>query len=676
MKRMKNLLSLSMLILLNALTVHAGLVKVKSIAELQSAINASKKGDVIELADNTYANAGQIKIDVNGITVKAATPGGVIFNGNSSCKISGSNISVSGFQFKNVNIDEGEVCEIRGNYNILTQCNFFNCTAKHYIHTYEGSHDNEISYCNIEAKPPIMNGNCAIQVTTSATVVNKTKIRYCTFLNFDGEGGDFGNEPIRIGLGVEQNNNSGCIVEYCYFENVGLGDSESISLKSTFNVIRYNTCNNNPKAQFVFRTGNKNSAYGNFFINSGGIRIKEGGSHMIYNNYFEGAVELPAIELMNFKLNQKTKVGDPLSNIFVFNNTFYNSGEVQLGGKGDNPPKNVKFANNIFYKTSGTILTDANKNAEFVNNLFYGGADLGIKFSKTDFTKTDPLLVKNSNGFYGLSAQSPAINKSDKIYPTILKNAVVDNDADLMLDIEGQPRPADKTQKDIGCDEFSTYKATNHPLKKSEAGPSYLANVVSVMPTVDKPTNTVNNITYTASFENDFFKVLKNIDSDDIKNARVIIALSNVKIKSVSKNVSKIARGELVVYKSGEDCKVTKGEFIEILVKKNHPTLMGPEKWIEPKGNKIVYEDDQFRVFEEKLNPGATRDLHSHAQRVSVRLNQVHLTDPRFELNKLPGAGIQEANTFKYAESTVHVVKNISDIPLNNIIVELKTARK
>ncbi len=673
---MKKLFCLLVLIQLNALIVHAALIQVKSIAELQLAINAAKKGDVIELEDNTYANTGLIKIDVNGITVKAATLGGVIFNGNSRCKISGSNNIFSGFQFKNVDIGGGEVCEISGNYNLLTQCNFFNCTSKHYIHTDGGSHDNEISYCNIEAKPPIMNGNCAIQITTSATVVSGTKIRYCTFLNFGGEGGDFGNEPIRIGLGVEQNNTSGCIVEYCYFENVGLGDSESISLKSTFNVIRYNTCNNNPKAQFVFRTGNKNSAYGNFFINSGGIRIKEGGNHMVYNNYFEGAAELSSLELMNFKLNQKTKVGDPLSNIFVFNNTFYNSGVVQLGGAGNNPPMNVKIANNIFYKTYGTIISDPNSNADFVNNLFFGGADLGIKFSKNEFTKADPLLVKNNAGFYGLSAQSTAINKSDKNYPAILKNAVVDNDADLMLDIEGQPRPLDKTQKDIGCDEFSIDKTTNHPLKKSEAGPAYLANIVSVMPTANTVSSSVNNIADTSSFENDYFRILKNIISDDATNSRVVVALSNVKIKSVSKNVSKIARGELVVYKPNEDCKITKGEFIEIIVKKNHPALKGPEKWIEPLGNKLVYEDDQFRVFEERLDPGATRDLHSHAQRVSVRLNQVHLTDPRFEFNKLLGAGIQEANTFKYAESTVHVVKNISDIPLNNIIVELKVVHK
>ena len=467
------LLTIALLCLFQA---KATTYNVSTIASLQSAIVKAVSGDIIIMADGNYTDA-DISIKNSGITVKAATDGGVIFNGASMFKALGSNDTIRGFQFKNIDIAKGEVCEIAGNYNLLTQCNFFNCTSKHYIHTDGGSHDNEISYCNIEAKPPIMNGNCAIQITTSPTVVSHTIIRYSTFLNFDGDGGDFGNEPIRIGLGVEQNNTSGCIVEYCYFENVGLGDSESISLKSTFNVIRYNTCNNNPRAQFVFRTGNKNSAYGNFFINSGGIRIKEGGDHMVYNNYFEGEAKFPSLQLMNFKLNRKTKVGNPLSNIFVFHNTFYNPGKIEFGGEGNNPPKNVQFANNILYKNSGTMFADPNSDVVFLNNLYFGGATLGVPSDKKEFLNSDPLLVKNSFGYYSLSAKSPAINNAGADYPDILKNAVVDNDADLLLDIEGKPRPKEKTEKDIGCDEFTTGKSLNHPLKKSEAGPSYLANV-------------------------------------------------------------------------------------------------------------------------------------------------------------------------------------------------------
>ncbi|MCX6141852.1 MAG: hypothetical protein NTZ35_01395, partial [Ignavibacteriales bacterium] len=82
--------------------------------------------------------------------------------------------------------------------------------------------------------------------------------------------------------------------------------------------------------------------------------------------------------------------------------------------------------------------------------------------------------------------------------------------------------------------------------------------------------------------------------------------------------------------------------------------------------------DDQIRVFEERLPPHGERQLHSHAQRVVVRLNLVQLTDPRFSENGTPGAGIQVPNTVKYAEPVIHVVRNLSDIPLFNIVIEFK----
>jgi hypothetical protein len=85
-----------------------------------------------------------------------------------------------------------------------------------------------------------------------------------------------------------------------------------------------------------------------------------------------------------------------------------------------------------------------------------------------------------------------------------------------------------------------------------------------------------------------------------------------------------------------------------------------------------VYEDEQIRVFEERLDGGDERPLHSHAQRVVVRLNEVQLTDPRFPKSERPGAGIQVPNTVRFAEPMVHVVKNLSKIPLFNIVLEFK----
>lgn len=153
---------------------------------------------------------------------------------------------------------------------------------------------------------------------------------------------------------------------------------------------------------------------------------------------------------------------------------------------------------------------------------------------------------------------------------------------------------------------------------------------------------------------------------------RVIVALNKLKIKS-SRGTMELDRGQIAVFLRNESYQPPVGEFFEVAFKLSHPPLKRPEQWIEPLKNTIVYENEQFRVFEERLAPGDTRELHSHAQRVVVRLNNVQLTDPRTKPNGTPGGGIQVPNTAKFAEPMVHVVKNLSkDTPLYNVVIEFK----
>jgi hypothetical protein len=180
------------------------------------------------------------------------------------------------------------------------------------------------------------------------------------------------------------------------------------------------------------------------------------------------------------------------------------------------------------------------------------------------------------------------------------------------------------------------------------------------------------------ALENAFVRVMKNASvktADDaaIFGKRIVVALTELKYKNDA-GIQTMQRGEIVVFLPQESYKVQKGDYFEVAFKKNHPEPKGPEEWLEPLKNKIVYEDDFFRVFEERLAPGDMRALHSHSQRVVVRLNKVQLTDPRFKPNGAPGEGIQVPNTVKFAEPMVHVVKNLStDTPLFNIIIEFKT---
>jgi len=462
------------------------IINVSSISALQSAINSASAGDVIVLADGTYTNAN-ITIGTSGITVKAATPGGVIFNGSSTCSITGNNNVFSGFQYKDGNCVDGtgNVFELDGNYNTLTQCNFYEIGGLDlkYINFMDGKHHNIMSYCNIEAKPyngtpadSKLNNNCAVQVSVSPTIGYHT-IRYCTFMNFQGDQtGDVGCEPIRIGLGADQDYNSVTVVEYCYFENLGHGDSETISMKSQGNVVRYNTFNNNPLAQVVCRTGDKNRIYGNFFINSGGIRVKEGKHYMIYNNYFQGAgnIDFGSIELMQYTGTEPNRVSD----VYLYHNTFYNPGVIDLGGgSSTKSPLNIRFANNIFYKTgTSAILTNLGSYGNYLGNIFWGGAPLGRAYNSTEFRNVDPNLTLNSYSYYVLSSLSTnAIDSSNGTYTAIEDNPYVEVDPNIMLDFERQARPADKTLKDVGCDEYTTGAITNRRMTSCDAGPSYIS---------------------------------------------------------------------------------------------------------------------------------------------------------------------------------------------------------
>lgn len=152
---------------------------------------------------------------------------------------------------------------------------------------------------------------------------------------------------------------------------------------------------------------------------------------------------------------------------------------------------------------------------------------------------------------------------------------------------------------------------------------------------------------------------------------RIIAALDTLIIKSSKGNIT-LKRGQVAVFLQNESYQALTGQFFEIGFKINHPPLTVPEQWVEPQKNTVVYDDAQFRIFEERLEAGDTRELHSHAQRLVVRLNNVQLTDPRFHKEIKAGTGIQVPNTVKFAEPIVHAVKNLSNIPLFNIVIEFK----
>ena len=149
----------------------------------------------------------------------AESPGGVTLPGRSSVPITGNRTTFSGFQFRNGDIGTGELIVVDSISNTITECNIVGVVASKYVHVNGGFHDNALTNFNIEGRPGTMNAGPAVHLSTSSRIVNHTTVRQCTFLNALGAGGDFGNEPIRIGLGAEQNNVSAAVIEEHDFEN-------------------------------------------------------------------------------------------------------------------------------------------------------------------------------------------------------------------------------------------------------------------------------------------------------------------------------------------------------------------------------------------------------------------------------------------------------------------------
>ena len=242
------------------------------------------------------------------------------------------------------------------------------------------------------------------------------------------------------------------------------GDGEIISNKAGQNIFRYNTFEDNPKAELVLRHGGEAIVYGNFFINGmGGVRVKEGHDHFIYNNYFSG--------LTNRSIYLQNHASDPLDDITILNNTFINSKEVSLGGTGNYKPTNVTFANNIFTQPIDDLFSDPTRTEKWIGNIAFGS--LGMT-KPTGITEVDPKLIENSAGYFGLSSDSPAIDAAQAGYPAIPEYPGLEYDHQIELDLMKQQRPAAITEKDLGCSEYPQDVLIKPIATENNTGPSYL----------------------------------------------------------------------------------------------------------------------------------------------------------------------------------------------------------
>lgn len=459
---------LSGLMVVGQLLVAQTRYEVASLAAFNTAQAQASAGDSIVWQAGTYADVF-MDITKAGLVVTTDAYGSVVFNGDSKVEIPADNVTFSGFQYVGGNIGTDHVVRIWGSDVLVTQVNIKDYTSYKYLIIDEDSRRTTVSYCNFENRVNLDDQNIlSILVDTEP---GYHKVQYCSFKNFNGTGNDMGIEPVRIGVSSQAHLDSRSVVEYCYFTNCD-GDGELISNKAGQNVFRYNTFENNTKAELVLRHGDEGIVYGNFFLNNmGGVRVREGSGHFIYNNYFSG-LSKRAIYLQN-------ESSDPLSAIHVYFNTILNSQEVRLGGSGSNPPQNVTFANNIFADPQDGLFDDATGSETWLGNIAFG--DLGIT-RKSGLANTDPHLQANDQGYIQPTASSPAIGAAETGYPAIPLFEGMDYDHEVGLDLMKQARP--QADRAIGAVEYSADLLVRPHAREDNTGPIYLTQALPATVTV------------------------------------------------------------------------------------------------------------------------------------------------------------------------------------------------
>jgi len=474
-------------------------VLVTTVTELNTAIRNAKPGQTIVMKDGIWKNA---VIDFNStataaepVTLSAQTPGKVILKGNSMLTFSKPNLIVDGLVFKNGKIDGGSVINLNSDYCRLTNSAIINYnpddfkTAYYWVY-FQGSH-NRMDHCYFNGKnnmnPVVQNfeENARYNQVDSCWVKDIPYVKHAN-----------GREIFRIfGYGhADQTGDDGAYftIEYNLFDHADGEGTEIVSLKSNYNIVRYNMVIAS-KGGLVGRRGKFNTFEGNFIFGQneeGTTGIRVAGSNLrVVNNYIADVAE-DGLRLITGEYYEKSltthfapKKKELPKYLQVKDGYFANNTIVNCGGYGMDigfayenhwpdlqmvlMPENNRIVNNVVYncKDDAIHIAILDKNPPlntftFKPNIFEGNIIWG---SKMNVPVPDGIKVKNpifsfsKDGFYRPEKNSPLIDGGVK--------------SDIKTDMDGQNRT---NQKGIGADEISSEKIIHHPMKTSEVGPKWM----------------------------------------------------------------------------------------------------------------------------------------------------------------------------------------------------------
>lgn len=431
------------ILLLATTKLFAGNITVSSIAELQTAIENAKPGDVIFLKSGTYTTTGDVLIRKAGtaqqpITIAAQNTGTTEITGVGGFLLdSGSSyIVIKGFKFTHA---ASKARTANGSRFCHWTQNVFETPGTGDYLTLAGS-DHEVSYNTFQNKDSL--GKFIAVKGKGSQIAERLWIHHNYFKTHKNQGNRNGAEALQFGLSGFSLSSSNSVVEHNLFEDCA-GENELISVKASRVTVRFNTIRNCP-AQFTLRHGNFNQVYGNYFINTPGLRIF-GDDHLIHSNHFENCSV--AINIGNG--GAEVADGAPLTShdrpdrvLIAFNTLVNNKINIsQTERKNGLGSTYITVANNLIYggNAAASIVGPAQHHSWSGNMIFntQGAGDM----PDGTYVSIDPKIEKDKTGSWHLKKGSPAID------------AVKGDAFKIAVDMDGQERGG---KLDVGADEAAT----------------------------------------------------------------------------------------------------------------------------------------------------------------------------------------------------------------------------
>lgn len=439
--RTAGLLSLFFLLISSANALAKNIV-VKSLAALQTAINAAVPGDVITVANGVYTTTASIAIRNSGtasqpIIIMAQKTGGAEIKGTGGFSIEGpsSYIVIQGFVFTHAS--EKAVMQAGTRFCRWTR-NVFQTTGEGNYLTIAGS-DHQVDYNTFQHKNAL--GKFIGVRGEGNQIAERLWIHHNYFFDFLPQKGN-GAEALQFGLSGYSLSSSHSLLEYNVFEQCA-GENELISVKASFVTVRYNTIRD-CKAQFTLRHGNHCEVYGNYFTRTPGLRIF-GDDHIIHSNYFENCK--PAINIGNGGAEvadgADLRSHDRPDRVLVVFNTLVNNEENITRTERPNGLGStfITIAYNIIQGGGEAVsIKGPYTNPVWKGNIIFNTKGAG-QLPDSAYTQVDPLLAKDAAGIFHVQKGSLAIGAAKNDYRGIT------------LDMDGQLR---KAPLDAGADQLAS----------------------------------------------------------------------------------------------------------------------------------------------------------------------------------------------------------------------------